>query len=178
MNKNWLGSASKYVCVGQPYQKHPRHAVCARGYRFVSDSSLFDAICWCCVQIADCGLLKPVAVAEEVYQATANDAKASGAVDSLVRHISMLQAAIRYLLSLLESAVEQTGGGESGSAVPKRASRTAVSIYGVVVVVHGRTPRRRLGARSGICRLLERLRVAQAPWSRGTAAASPSRPRT
>ena len=62
-------------------------------------------------QVADCGLLKPVTVGEEVYQATANDAKASGAVDSLVRHISMLQAAIRHLLSLLETAVEKAGGG-------------------------------------------------------------------
>ena len=50
-------------------------------------------------------------VAEEVYQATASDAKASGAVDSLVRHISMLQAAIRHLMSLLESAIEKSGGG-------------------------------------------------------------------
>ncbi len=62
-------------------------------------------------QVADCGLLKPVTVSDEVYQATANDAKALGAVDSLVRRISMLQAAIRHLLGLLATAVERSGQG-------------------------------------------------------------------
>ena len=64
-------------------------------------------------QLADCGLLKPVTVPEEVYQATSDEARKSQAVDKLVRGISQLQAAIRHLLSLLDAAVEQTGQGLS-----------------------------------------------------------------
>ena len=64
-------------------------------------------------QLADCGLLKPVTVPEEVYQATSDEARKSQAVDKLVRGISQLQAAIRHLLSLLDAAVEQTGQGWS-----------------------------------------------------------------